>query len=1294
MSEPSRPEYLGPWRTANDQGGYTKLHFVREGAAAHCFIVRAVDSGFMLCVPPLAIPEQVLTEASADRFSGIFGPWTAVPVKVVSSTGRELAKTVPCLLVDVASAGIDLISEELPSDVGDVIHFGTYRLQTVWPSAKGTLEALEIFLNGEELGAEGVDRLEGYFTAGSDFEAPPATSAAAASQEDLLHRLLSQSSEQAQVLAGMQSRLHVLDSVEKRLLTLESQKGPSPAAGPGPSDLPAWAPQLFQEGAREQLGQEQMDRLVSLAGRGPKLLQDLPGPSSSALTTGPAAAAAVGARPKARFSLSKAPASALEVDEEVEAARADVGADEGGKLLGQLLSQQTAILSQLAASAQKAKDPLHLLGSGSSSEEGAKFPGVRGMAARQLLHEQFQKNPLAVYHGVRDRLAQARRKTSASELEARDMFLHFQEVVPLGNYKTLTYLSFLLCDMWEAIDRNNSEELMALVSLGLVFCEQVANEQGHTRLAWLLTCREDPPFSQVEARRAPRSEVPHGALSDPRWVAAQLAYLRDVDQIQDRTFKSQLPPNNSQANGQAADDQGPKGKGRRRLSGRRRARWALRQHRRSWTRLLVAAGNFLVSGRPEHPTLAPPPLSSAQALMIHQLEKQVSVWIRLGSGPRRELDRAVQKFSSLEEQLNDLRHRSSALYAQFQPYSKSTKSTAFHADAYEPDEPECPSSSSTGPTQRASQHSGSKLGPSSASLRIDPDRLVFDSPPGFNASPYLVDPLLKSAYHDPYVLLRPASQWPKTKRARVMATREQQFKLFRKWDSVESLFLLPAASSEVRYRLVSKLEARKAPDINRADIALFARAGRMYVQAGLRTSPKKAIRNAYRATVLGGQIDGEAGTLSAPKLKTTVLCALTFQLAVLGVSTKEILSSIVGSWVFVAMFRRPFMCLITELYHEIARHRDGEVFALSHDARQELLLLTLFAPCMSTDLRARPLDRVFCTDASSYAADRLGINLEVQAGLTPVVRRRRDTLYADFVAWVESELECPYGKICCSGLLLATALIGYGKFLFYSGSPRYVFSETLNSVCDRFKHHKSTLAGAWSVLTRWQEEEPSSRGMVVPEVLFRAAISLSLLWGWPYFTAALLLGFHGLLRPGEFLGLRRRDLILPSDLLTTAPLAYVRILHSKTSRLIQRQHAKISDSLSVQFLSSLFENVHYDAPLFGCSPAVFRARWNAVFSHLHVPVLEADDGVTPKSLRGSGATWLYQRTEDIEKIQWRGRWQQKRTLEFYLQDVAGQLLMTGLTQSQRAQISELAQHADSLLRVVIQQQSSCTQQLQ
>ena len=58
------------------------------------------------------------------------------------------------------------------------------------------------------------------------------------------------------------------------------------------------------------------------------------------------------------------------------------------------------------------------------------------------------------------------------------------------------------------------------------------------------------------------------------------------------------------------------------------------------------------------------------------------------------------------------------------------------------------------------------------------------------------------------------------------------------------------------------------------------------VKAKLRTSTKKAVRNSYRATVLGGEIDGKVGEISAPKLRVTVLCALSFQLAVLGYATK------------------------------------------------------------------------------------------------------------------------------------------------------------------------------------------------------------------------------------------------------------------------------------------------------------------------------------------------------------------------------------------------------------------------
>ena len=203
-----------------------------------------------------------------------------------------------------------------------------------------------------------------------------------------------------------------------------------------------------------------------------------------------------------------------------------------------------------------------MLTGSSGSEEDPKLPGVKGMAARQIVREHFQKHPLGVYQKVRERLAQARRKGSVEELEARDMYLHFQETVPLGSFKTLTYLSFLLCTAWEFLEQGKGDEVASVIARGLMFCEQVANESGQTRLAWLLTCLEDPPFALVEARKAPRAEVPHGQLSEPRWIAAQLGYLRDAQLIQERTQAThhQAPPFSAPA--PQANSGNPKGKGK------------------------------------------------------------------------------------------------------------------------------------------------------------------------------------------------------------------------------------------------------------------------------------------------------------------------------------------------------------------------------------------------------------------------------------------------------------------------------------------------------------------------------------------------------------------------------------------------------------------------------------------------------------------------------------------------------------------------------------------------------------
>ena len=129
--------------------------------------------------------------------------------------------------------------------------------------------------------------------------------------------------------------------------------------------------------------------------------------------------------------------------------------------------------------------------------------------------------------------------------------------------------------------------------------------------------------------------------------------------------------------------------------------------------------------------------------------------------------------------------------------------------------------------------------------------------------------------------------------------------------------------------------------------------------------------------------------------------------------------------------------------------------------------------------------------------------------------------------WVKIELSLDVSEDVFAPHHMSMALIGYGKHLFYAGAPKYQFAETINAVIDRFPTYRGLVAAAWGTLKKWEEAEPTERAMVMPAAVFKAAVSLSLLWSWPRFAAALYSGFHGLLRPAEFIPLKRGGLILP-----------------------------------------------------------------------------------------------------------------------------------------------------------------------
>ena len=247
-------------------------------------------------------------------------------------------------------------------------------------------------------------------------------------------------------------------------------------------------------------------------------------------------------------------------------------------------------------------------------------------------------------------------------------------------------------------------------------------------------------------------------------------------------------------------------------------------------------------------------------------------------------------------------------------------------------------------------------GSSSTSYKaLDPDRLVFEQAPTFEA---LVDPLLRAGFRDPRFFRRARTEWPTTVRARSQTSRDQQLRLYERWDDVRWC---------------------RQPSPNRRDIRLFRQAGTMYSKVHLRTSTKKAVRNAYTATVLCGQMDGVQGDIAAPRLKSTALSAITLQVVLLGWFTRTLLQQIIGCWMFVLLFRRPMLSILSQVYHEGSEYHGDEVFRLSHDCRQELLLLVVLVPCAMSNLRAEPSSRLFCTDASPFAAGICSCNVPVPA---------------------------------------------------------------------------------------------------------------------------------------------------------------------------------------------------------------------------------------------------------------------------------------------------------------------------
>eukprot|EP00435_Cladocopium_sp_Y103_P046961 s855_g13.t1 len=139
--------------------------------------------------------------------------------------------------------------------------------------------------------------------------------------------------------------------------------------------------------------------------------------------------------------------------------------------------------------------------------------------------------------------------------------------------------------------------------------------------------------------------------------------------------------------------------------------------------------------------------------------------------------------------------------------------------------------------------------------------------------------------------------------------------------------------------------------------------------------------------------------------------------------------------------------------------------------------------------------------------------------IQPCTRARYDKAKAKFYDYLRfNSLQLPTQKALLDGLLC-----DYLEYLWSTGEGRALASGTLAALQDTSPRIKGSIPGAWRLLRTWLTNEIPNRAPPVPERILHALTGYFLFHQQPRMALSLLLGFYSMLRTGELLGIRNKD---------------------------------------------------------------------------------------------------------------------------------------------------------------------------
>ncbi|CAE7286499.1 unnamed protein product [Symbiodinium natans] len=471
-----------------------------EVRSAASYVVLLRPGGFLLCLPEGFLDESELgpPESAGDDpdLPGLRTTISASPI-ALSATGEWTAVADPspirAMLVDLP-ASYALALGALDSDSFSGQGFGED--PSVFPLASDVLGQAQTWI----LSVGGA--ASGYQTAVSEEDVPPKQPPKKAQGAKPKRLTLAQLASQQSSMMDVMSKL----VQEIAAIRQEAKQGSGGVEQPRPATT----------------GVPPGKNAVDLAAPLSSLMPPYQGaPKSLAHLLGPP--------PNARR---QPPAAPTQVDLDAQLANGIIEgempvAKPSADLAAAVLAQSQALMS-LVAQLSQGGDPILDMPASSTS--------VRGSVNRQRLQSELATHSGTFAQKVQEQAMKRMNPTGLLPPDQTGMCRYYERFGGFARNKELALVVWQVSQAFDLLNKGSVDGARDILSLLLVYLDQVNLDSGNTTIAWLLSLQSDPPQSLFQDAPNLPGQGGHAftPLAEQKWLTTAISYLKEVDTITTR----------------------------------------------------------------------------------------------------------------------------------------------------------------------------------------------------------------------------------------------------------------------------------------------------------------------------------------------------------------------------------------------------------------------------------------------------------------------------------------------------------------------------------------------------------------------------------------------------------------------------------------------------------------------------------------------------------------------------------------------------------------------------------------